>query len=146
MLDCFVFMSYLKLVIVGTISWLLGVITYLSALYLIYGQTARGVDLTAVLSSSLVAAFLAFFLVYLPLMFLLRRLLRGYRPAIAFPAVASLTFIIPTVAILFMSSTSSYSLLNSLVSPEALLFYIMFIAVGGSFGLGFVWCFRKSAI
>jgi hypothetical protein len=145
-LDCSVIMNILKLAIVCVVSWLVGVAVYLSSLYLIYGQTAEGADLTAVLFWSFVAALFAFALIYLPIMFLLRRLLRGYKPVFAFPLVASLVFMIPTAFILGMFSTDGYGFLRSLVSAEALLFYCMFIAVGVSFGLGFVWCFRKGTI
>ncbi len=136
----------MKLAIVCVVSWLVGVAAYLSSLRLIYRQSAEGADLTAVLFWSFVAALFAFVLIYLPIMLLLRRLLRGYKPAAAFPAVASLVFVLPTAFILFMFSTDGTGFLRSLVSPEALLFYFMFIAVGVSFGLGFVWCFRKAAI
>ena len=131
---------------VCVVSWLVGVAAYLSSLYFIYGQTAEGADLTAILFWSLMAALFAFALIYLPVLLLLRRLLHGYRPVAAFPAVASLVFVIPAAFILGMFSTDTDGFLRSLVSPEALLFYCMFVAVGVSFGLGFVWRFREGAI
>jgi len=139
-------MIVLKLAIVCVLSWLVGVAAYLSTLYFIYGQTTGGSDITALLFWSFTTALLGFPLIYLPIMFLVRRLLRGYKPIAAFPAVASLAFIIPTAFILGMFSTDGYDFLRSLSSPEALLFYCMFIAVGVAFGLGFVWSFRKAAI
>jgi hypothetical protein len=139
-------MSLLKLAIVCVVSWLIGVAVYLSSLYLLYGQTAGRADLMAVLFWSFVAAHLAFALIYLPISLLLRRLLRGYKPVAAFPVVASLVFVLPTAFILGMFSTDGSGFLRSLVSPEALLFYCMFVAVGVTFGLGFVWCFRRAAI
>lgn len=139
-------MKYQKFVIVCIISWLVGVAVYLSSLYLIYGQVAEGADLTAVLVWSFSAALIAFPLIYLPLVLLLRRLLHGYKPVVTFPVVASLAGIIPTSLIIFMNSTSGSDFLHSLLSPEAALFYYMFIAAGVSFGLGFVWCYRSDAI
>ena len=139
-------MNILKLAIVCVVSWLVGVAVYLSSLYLMYGQTAEGADLAAVLFWSFVAAVFAFPLIYLPIMFLLRRILRGYKPVAAFPAVAALVFVIPTAFILGMFSIDGRGFLRSLVSPEALLFYCMFVAVGITFGLGFVWCYRRAAI
>jgi hypothetical protein len=139
-------MNILKLALVCVLSWLVGVAVYLSLLYLIYGQTAEGSDLTAVLFWSCVAALFTFVLIYLPIMFLLRRVLRGLKPVAAFPVAASLVFVIPTAFILGMFSTDGHGFLRSLISPEALLFYCMFIAVGVSFGLGFVWCYRQGAI
>jgi hypothetical protein len=139
-------MIILKLTIVCAISWLVGIAAYLSSLYILYGQTAEGADLTAVLFWSCVAAAVTFPLVYLPAMFLLRRLLRGYKPLVAFPVVASLVCVIPTTFILAAFSTGGSQLLHSLSSPEAALFYYMFIAVGVTFGLGFVWSCRGDAI
>ena len=139
-------MRLLKLAVVCVVSWLIGVSVYLSSLYRLYGQTAGRADLLAVLFWSFVASLFAFALIYLPIMFLLRRLLRGYKPAAAFPVVASLGFILPTAFILGMFSPDGSGFLRSLGSPEAQLFYCMFVAVGVTFGLGFVWCFRKAAI
>lgn len=139
-------MNLLKLAIVCVVSWLLGVAVYLSSLNLLYGQSAGRADLRAVLTWSLAAALFAFALIYLPIMFLLRRLLRGYKPVAAFPLVASLLFILPTAFMLGLSSTGGSGFIRSLAGPEAVLFYCMFAAVGMSFGLGFVWCSRKAAI
>jgi hypothetical protein len=139
-------MSLLKLAIVCVASWLIGVAAYFSALYLLYGQTAGRADLTAVLVWSFVAALSAFALIYLPALLLLRRLLRGFRPVAVFPLVASLLSVLPTAFILGMSSSDNRGFLRALVSPEASLFYCMFVAVGVTFGLGFVWCSRKPAI
>jgi hypothetical protein len=136
-------MNLNRLAIVCVVSWLAGVMTYLSSLRLIYGQTVSGNDLTAVLAWSFAASLIAFPLIYLPMMFLLRRLLNGFRPIIAFPLVASLAFILPTSFIVFMFSLSIDSFLHSLFDAEARLFHFMFIVVGFSFGLGFVWCFRN---
>ena len=139
-------MNLLKLAIVCVVSWLIGVAVYLSSLYLLYGQTAGRADLMAVLFWSATAALAAFALLYLPTMFLLRRFLHGLKPVAAFPLIASLVFILPTAFVLGMFSTDGSGFLRSLVSTEAALFYCMFIAVGVTFGLGFVWCFRKAAI
>ena len=139
-------MRILKLAIVCVVSWLIGVAAYSSSLCLLYGQTAGRADLIAVLFWSFVASLFAFALIYLPVMFLPRRLLRGYKPAAVFPVAASLVFVLPTAFSLGMLSTDGSGFLRALGSPEALLFYCMFVAVGGTFGLGIVWCFRKTAI
>jgi len=139
-------MIFIRLIVVCVVSWLAGVMTYFSSLRLIYGETAEGSDRTAVLFWSFVASLFAFPLIYLPLMFLLRRLLNGFKPLAAFPAVASLVFILPTSFILFVFSLSIDGLFHSLFSPEAMLFHYTFIAVGFSFGIGFIWCFRDSGI
>ena len=66
-------MNLSKLAIVCLVSWLIGVAVYLSALYLLYGQTAGRADLRAVLSWSFVAAVFVFIFIYLPILLLLRR-------------------------------------------------------------------------
>ena len=135
-------MILIRLIIACALSWLVGVTTYFSSLRFIYHQTAEGADVTAVLFWSFAESLFAFSIVYLPMMFVLRRILHGFKPLAAFPAVASLAFILPTAFIMFMFSLSIDSFARSLFSPEAILFYLMFIAMGFSFGLGFVWCFR----
>ena len=139
-------MNYHKFVIVCVLSWLVGVAVYLSSRYIGYGVTVEGADLTSVLGWSFAAVLIAFPLIYLPLLLLLRRLLRGNKPVAAFPVVAALLCVIPTSLIFFMFSASVAGFLRSLVSHEAPLFYCMFIAAGVMFGLGFVWCYRDDAI
>src|SRR5438045_727940 len=131
-------MNYQKFVIVCILSWLVGVAAYLSLLYFIYGETPEGNDLKAVLEWSFAAALIAFPLIYLPILLLLRRLLRGSKPVVAFPVVAALLCIIPVSLISFMFSDSVAGFLRSLVNHSAPLFYYMFIAAGVTFGLGFL--------
>lgn len=137
---------YIRLVVVGLVSWILGLAVYLSLLYVFYRQTISRNDFIAVLIWSFIAAFIAYSIAYVPLMLLLRRLLGGCKPIIAFPAAASLLFIIPTMLIFGMFSTSASNFFHALISSEALLFYGLFITVGASFGLGFVGCCRKDAL
>ncbi|MGB8508343.1 MAG: hypothetical protein WCD76_08055 [Pyrinomonadaceae bacterium] len=132
--------------IVCVLSWLVGVAVYLSSLYIGYGETVGWADLTAVLGWSFAAVLIAFPLIYLPVLLMLRRLLRGNKPVAAFPVVAALLCIIPTSLISFMFSDSIAGFLRSFVSHEAPMFYCMFIAAGVMFGLGFVWCYRDDAI
>lgn len=136
---------YMKLIIISLISWLSGIVVYLSLLYLFYEQTISRNDFRAVIVWSFIAAFISYSIIYVPFMLLLHRLLRGCKPVIAFPGVASLLFIIPTMFIFWMSSTSISNFFRDLISPEALLFYSLFIATGVSFGLGFVWCCHQDA-
>lgn len=115
----------------------------MASLYLLYGQGIGRGDLIAVLYWSFVAATLTLALVYLPVMFGLRRLLSGYRPLAAYPIVGFLLFVLPTAVIVGSFSTDLSGFLRSIASPESLLFYLMFLAFGGTFGLSFAWSFRE---
>jgi hypothetical protein len=135
--------SYTRLFISGLISWLLGVTTYFLFLFAFYSEAPEEGDLQAVLAWSFFAALLALPLVYYPLLVLVRKLLGSSRPVIVFPLVSSLAFIIPSMLIIWMSSTSTSNFLRGLISSEAFLFYCLFLTVGISFGLGFVWSSRE---
>jgi len=137
---------YIRLVIVGVTSWLLGVVAYLTSLYIVYGQTAEGADFRAVLIWSFIGTFLTLHLIHAPILLLLRRWLGGCKPMLAFPLMSSLVFIIPTMFIFWMFSISASNFFQSLMTSEALLFSCLFVVVGVSFGLGFVWCCRKNPI
>jgi hypothetical protein len=121
-------------------SWAVGITTYLLSLAAFYHQSISRGDLSAVLFWSLLASLVAFPIVYLPCMFLLRRLLRGRSSVLLFPVAASLLGIIPTFLILL----SQGGRVRDLISHEAFLFYCMFIAVGVVFGLGFVWLYGRA--
>jgi hypothetical protein len=75
-------------------------------------------------------------LLYLPAMFGLRRLLGGVKPAVAFPVVAGILYVIPT-ALMFMLYKSA-DWLQAMFSSMNVAFHIMFFTAGVLFGLGFV--------
>ena len=114
-------------------SWLAGLAAYLGALGLLYRQSVSSNDLFAVSFWSLLAFALAFFIVYLPVLFGVRRRLRGVRPLWPFPLIATLLGIVPTAAILFFWGGS----FRTLISAEASLFYVMFAVVGIIVGCAF---------
>ena|SRR2546421_255910 len=134
---------YKRLVITGVISWFIGITAYFSLLSIFYGETIEDADFIAALAWSFAAALLTFPTIYTPILLLMRRFLGGCKPAIAFPVLAALICIIPTVFIIWMFSTSTSSFLQGLLSREALLFYCLFIIAGISFGIGFVWSCRS---
>jgi hypothetical protein len=136
----------IRLLAISILSWLLGLAVYLTLLNFYFDQPIGKADLIAVTTWSLVAALIVFPAVHLPIMLLVRKVLGGYKPAIVFAVAASLVFLIPAIFIFWMFSTSFSNFILSLASSEAFLFYSMFIAAGVSFGFGFVWCFRKSAM
>jgi hypothetical protein len=127
-----------KILIIFVVSWLGGLAAYLGSLALFYRQSISSGDLTAVLFSSLLAFAVAFFVLYLPALFAMRRWLRGVRPLWPFPFLAVLLGVVPTAVILFLSGGG----VRSLASPEASLFYSMFGAVGIVVGFGYAFIYR----
>jgi hypothetical protein len=98
-----------------------------------YGQTASGPDLWAVLFWTALPFAAAVPLLYLPMMTLLRRLLHGYKPTLAFPLIGAFLGIAPTQLVDYSFSGE----ITFLASPETRLFYSCFAVAGVAFGLGF---------
>jgi len=122
-------------------SWAIGLSAYLVCCGLFYGQFVpiTSGDFRAVALSSLLAFAVAFYLVYLPALLVLRRLLRGVHPAWPFPVLAILLGVLPTAMILFFWGGT----LRSLLSSEATLFFAMFATVGLMVGIGFARMYRN---
>ena len=95
----------------------------------------------AVLFWSAISFVLAFFLIYLPVLVLLRLSLGGVRPRWAFPVVAAFLGIAPTAFILFTWGGG----LRSLLSDEASLFYALFGVAGLILGLGYTHIYANVA-
>ena len=121
-------------------AWLAGVVAYYMALFVFFGETPT--DVTAVFFSSFLALLVCFPVLYLPVLFGLRRLLGGWKPLIAFPITAILLGIGPTAFVFLwwgsgeLSTLSSPEAINTALSPEAALFYVLFAVVGLVLGLG----------
>ena len=79
-------------------------------------------------------------LIYLPSMFLLHKLLQGYRPAILFPALAAFIGLVPVL--LFISAWGG----RVQNVGEWLPFYAVYVPVGILFGVGYVRLHRKEAV
>ncbi len=124
----------IRFVILIPLAWAAGICAYLTSLYIIWGQTVGG-DLGAVLFWSLLAFLLALTIVYTPVMFGLRRWLRGYCPMIVFPLTAALVGVFPTAFIILVWGGD----FSGFFSPEAGLFYILFGTVGVVLGVGFAY-------
>jgi hypothetical protein len=120
--------------------WLAGMVAYYIALFVFYGETPT--DVAAVLFSSFLALLACIPVLYLPVLFGLRRLLGGWKPLIAFPITAILLGIGPTAFVFLwwgsgdLSTLSSPEAINTALSPEAALFYVLFAVVGLVLGLG----------
>lgn len=117
----------------GCVGWLAGLLAYLAALGLLYGEWISSGDLWSVVTTSLIAFGLCYWLLYLPVLRVLRRWLPGPRWVWVFPVVAMLLGILPTALIARFHGGS----LRALLTPEALLFYILFAVVGLVVGIGF---------
>ena len=92
-----------------------------------------GSEWTAVAFWSALTFGVAAVVLYAPAMLFLRMKLRGYRPVVWFPLLASILGIVPTAMIIFLWGGG----LRSLFSAEASIFYVMFTVVGVVFGLGY---------
>lgn len=124
----------LRYLIVLPLAYITGVGVYVSALWIIWGQSV-GADMPAVLFWSLLAFLVAFLFVYLPILTAIRIMLGGYRPVLVFAVAASLIGVVPTAIILFSWGGG----IRDLFSAEASLFLIMFVCVGIVIGIGFAW-------
>jgi len=117
----------------GFVAWAAGLLAYLGALALLYGQWISRGDLGAVVVWSLVAFGPCYWLIYLPVLRAVQRWLPHPRSARVFPAIAVLLGLLPTALIARVLGGS----LRALLTPEALLFYVLFTVVGLVVGIGF---------
>jgi hypothetical protein len=131
----------MRLLAISVLSWIAGLVGYLVALQILWGQTISRGDLTAVLFWSLLAAAVAVAIGFAPVMFALRGQL-GKRPAGVwlFPLVGVFLGAIPVVLIM---SVWSNDLVRSLFSAEAGLFFCMFATFGAVFGAGFFLAYAR---
>jgi hypothetical protein len=109
-----------------------GLLAYVGALGVIWHQAISRGDFVAVMLWSGVAYGLSLLVVYLPVLRGLRRILPGARPRWPFPLVAVLLGVVPTALVFFFNGGQ----LRHALTPEAMLFYVMFAAVGLVLGLG----------
>ena len=78
-------------------------------------------------------------LIYLPSMFLLRRLLKGYRPVILFPTLAAFVGLVPALMFVYAWGGRVQNVW------EWLPLYAVYVPVGVLFGIGYVRLNRKAA-
>lgn len=124
--------------VLATLGWVAGVIAYLVALRIVYGQSISRGDFVGVLVWSATVLGPCILLVHLPALFSTRRLLKGNRPAWVFSIVAALVGIVPTFLVLARWGGG----VRSLWSPEAGLFLCLFAVTGLVIGAGFAWAGR----
>ncbi|MBM4183255.1 MAG: hypothetical protein FJ207_03410 [Gemmatimonadetes bacterium] len=118
----------------GMRAWLIGLLAYIAALGILYGEwmISPG-DLGAVVFSSLIVFWICYWLVYLPVLRLARRAAPRAWASWMYPVLGVLLGALPTAAIARYWSGS----FRGLLTPEALLFFILFTAVGLVVGVGF---------
>ena len=118
----------------GVFGWLAGLVAYIGALGILYGEwMISSGDFWSVVFSSLIAFWLCYWILYLPILRLARRVApRAWAPW-TYPVIGVLLGVLPTAAIARFWSGS----FRGLFTPEALLFLILFTAVGLVVGVGF---------
>jgi hypothetical protein len=102
-----------------------GTIAYVVGLRMIWNQDITG-ELPAVVFVAATSLCIAYPLVYLPSFRLLTRRLHGSRPNILFPLLGVVLGVAPVLLINLRWAGN----LNSMLSPESQLFYILFAGVG----------------
>lgn len=132
----------MKIIGIFLTSWVVGLAAYLGSLALFSRQFISWGDFSAVVIWSLLAFAVAFFVLYLPALFGMRRWLRGVRPLWPFPLVAVLLGVVPTALILLYWGGG----IRALLSSEACLFYCMFAAAGVVVGFGFAFIYRHHRV
>ncbi|HEX8179313.1 MAG TPA: hypothetical protein VF525_07190 [Pyrinomonadaceae bacterium] len=126
-----------KLVGVAFGAWVVGLTTTLGWSCLFVETPSRN-DVLGFGSLLLGAAVPVCGLLYVPGLFWLRRRLGGCRPVVLFPLAAGVLLNLPVVAVsLFMARLKA-----SMAVGEHTLFIAGFVAMGLTFGLGFVWYCR----
>jgi hypothetical protein len=128
---------------VFALSWLVGFATYALALAVLYAETwISRADLAALLNWTGFQLLLGVVFVYAPIMFWLRRRLRGVQPRYVFVLTATLLFLLPPGLYFVVLAGEPISVLAS-PSPELILFYWFFLGAGAGYGLGFTWLYAR---
>lgn len=126
----------MKLVRVGLLAWLAGVLAHSFPAYLIYGEVPSRADVLGVLTTSFVGCALLFGIVYTPAMRWLMRCTE--RPAWHF-ALLALLLTTPVFAAI------GWRIGTSFLAGEGILFIVQFAVSAACFGLGFAWTRRTPA-
>jgi len=136
-------MRLLFLALLAVLSWVAGLVIYLLALGIIYGESISIGDVGAVAFWSAIICLIAIPLVYAPAMFVTRYLLNGVNPAGVYPLVGVLVSIFPVILLWALQGGFDMgSIFSTLLSPESLLFSLLFAGTGVVFGLGFARVYR----
>ena len=124
--------TQMKLVLISLVSWLAGLSMFAAAF--ITGQ-----DLSAPVTSMIMAALL-FSLAYAPSLFWLRQRMGGCKPALLFPLASAVVLNLPVFLIEILAIG------RTLAPSDALACIVAFLLMGTVFGLGFVWNYQDAAL
>jgi hypothetical protein len=118
----------------GLVGWLAGMVAYIGGLGILYQEWhVLSGDFVAVAFTSFFAFWLCYWIVYLPVLRLARRVVPRTWGLWTFPVIGMLLGVVPTAAIARFWGGS----FGALLAPEALLFLILFTVVGLVVGVGF---------
>jgi len=122
-------------------SWTSGAIAYFATLFLAFDEVPASLsgDFAAVLFWSILCYALSYVVLYLPLLRAVHRGLGGVRPWWPFPLLAVIAGAVPTALIAFFNGGG----MRGLFGAEAVLFHVMFAAVGIVLGVGYVLVHRS---
>ena len=122
----------MKLIVSTLVAWVAGLATYFLAGAVIWSQRISPGDVRAAVFASLAAISLTVAIGYGPVMFMMRKYEFFRRRAWTFPFAGAGIAVLPLCAVGSLSGGR-----GAFLSPEALLFWLMFGVFGGVFGLGF---------
>ena len=126
----------MKLVLIGLLSWAVGMVAAL-ALYLgLYREMPSGPDLMGVLVLSLIVTQVAAYALYAPGLFWLRRRLGGTKPAGLFVLASALILNLPAFVVMGLAVGDRFQ------PTEALMFGGLLVLFGAVFALGFTSAYR----
>ena len=130
----------MKLLSISIGSWLMALMLLLLTFSVVEGQGLSQTDVRGATVLSLTISALVFSLAYAPLLFWLRRVMGGCRPAFLFPVASAIVLNIPVFLIEILAIG------RTLQPTEAFACIGAFVLMGTVFGLGFVWNYQDTAL
>lgn len=130
----------MKLLSISIGSWLLALLLLLLTFSIFEGQGLSQTDVRGATVMSLTISALVFSLAYAPLLFWLRKVMGGCRPAVLFPLASAIVLNIPVFLIEILAIG------RTLQPTEAFACIGAFLLMGTVFGLGFVWNYQDTAL
>jgi hypothetical protein len=134
----------MKLLAISFVAWLAGLVSYVAAIKVLWHQRITYGDMPAVVFWSGLAATIAIIICYAPIMLALRPYFvdGGTAGWIVFPTLGIVLSIVPVALIFYVWSDN---LARALVTPEARLFFYMFVVFGAVFGSGVFVAYERTA-
>ncbi len=131
----------LKLCVVWIVSWAIGCfISAFNCVVFFENYAADCAIQTAIFSFVIIMP--CFPILYLPVLFGLRRLVHGVKPKVIFPLVSAFLYLIPLGWIYLSKSRTPREWVMALVDPSGE-FNVVLLVTGFTFGIGFVLLLSK---